>query len=134
MISVFEYINVISKLIGEEFVDQPKCVQINVNGKENFMNFLTENRPQERQKAHGNSFDIDFGLLNNDAAFLQNDIAAYTYSIELKPKQGWHLKELPFEIQNLLGYEDSLSDKCRFCAMQYLKVHFHSFSDQNKNF
>lgn len=105
-------------------MDQPKCVEINVNGIENFINFLAANRPLERQQIHGNSFQIDYGLLNNDAAFLQNDIAACSYSIELKPKQGWHLNELPFEIKQLLGYDKAISDKCRFCAMQYLKVIF----------
>lgn len=119
---MFRYITAFSKLLGEEFADRPRCVRIHVDGKESLVEHLAAARPQARQKIHGNSFDIRFGLLTADAVFLANSRNRVSYSLELKPKQGWHLKHLPPDARTLLGYDESASGKCRFCAMQYLKV------------
>lgn len=123
---VLKYIDAIAKLIGVEFVDLPKVVKVEIKYAENFVKFLAEKRPQERQKVHGNNFRVEYGLLNNDAAFLRNCEEMRSYSIEIKPKQGWHLKDLPLEARETLGYDSSKSLKCRFCAMQYLKVNDHN--------
>lgn len=69
----------------------------------------------------------DYGLLESDAAFVQihpssnsqfnssNDI----YSIEIKPKQGWPLDANTLKLLNI---DECNVMKCRYCAMQYLKV------------
>lgn len=49
-----------------------------------------------------------------------------TLAIELKPKQGWNICALQDEwLLELLGISKELRNKCRFCAMQYLKVQEH---------
>lgn len=72
---------------------------------------------------------VDYGLLENDAALLSLDsmplcdsFAYYcdTYSIEIKPKQGWSI--LQSNILRLFNVNRKIARKCRFCAMQYLKV------------
>lgn len=114
--------------MGEEFVDVPKYVRVDVKGKKNFVNFLTTHRPLDRQAAHGNSFPIRCGLLSPDATILDDDSSAPSYSIEIKPKQGWHIRDLRPNVLERIGIENCDVRKCRFCAMQYLKVKLKSLN------
>lgn len=77
----------------------------------------------------------DYGLLENDAALLlaedlmnlpNDSLPIDTFSVEIKPKQGWSI--LDSNILQLFNINVDNLKKCRFCAMQFLKVFIYLMS------
>lgn len=85
-----------------------------------------------RIQQHGrNDFDFDYGLLYHDACSLNINLENMNafrmqfcdvFAVEIKPKQGWSLCSLPEWVLELFEISNGLPNKCRFCAMQHMKV------------
>lgn len=87
-----------------------------------------------RKRSQGDGFDFDYGLLYHDACSLNLNLEststawADVLAVEIKPKQGWNICALPeWLLLDLFEINHGVRNKCRFCAMQHLKVVFLSF-------
>lgn len=133
---VHSYIKTISKLFGPNISIPPTLVLVEIKDENVFFQWLDHLRPINRKLSQPTNLRIKYGLLYPDAAALQfqNSIAnsiltlpsykSNIFSIEIKPKQGWNINELPDTLLNQCGISTSKKSiqKCRFCSMQYLKV------------
>lgn len=86
-------------------------------------------RPRQRVESLNSidRFEFNYGLLSHDACNLNverhiQSEAVNTLAVEIKPKQGWNLCLLPDDLLELLGISGDVRNKCRYCAMQYLKI------------
>lgn len=132
---VYKYIDHVSKLFGRNISDRPILVRIEFCNVDAFNVWLHKHRPAHRIQQHSpNDFDFDYGLLYHDACSLNLNFEsirvsaleaqrADVFAVEIKPKQGWNICSLPEWILELFEISHGLQSKCRFCAMQYLKVY-----------
>lgn len=104
-----------------------------------FNTWLHNRRPRHRIQSKRDDFEFDYGLLYHDAcslnlylestrAFQVTTISDNMWAVEIKPKQGWNICTLPEWILDLLAISHDLRNKCRFCAMQHLKVSAYPFT------
>lgn len=130
---VYEYIDRVSKLFGGNLSSRPILVRIEFcRNVDAFNVWLHNHRPMLRIQQHGrNDFDFDYGLLYHDACSLNINLESMNavrmqfcdvFAVEIKPKQGWPLCSLPEWVLELFEISNGLRNKCRFCAMQHLKV------------
>lgn len=111
-------------LFGTHFTSPPTFVRLQFTNETNFEKWLKDFRPSERQLASSNDMHFEYGLLYPDASLLnvpQGSVNT-TFAVEIKPKQGWHIRCLPDAVLKLFDVERGAVNKCRFCSMQYLKV------------
>lgn len=112
---------------------QPILVRIEFHNADAFNCWLHNLRPLHRINQYSeDSFDFEYGLLYRDACSLKMNLESMkllqsmdydVFAVEIKPKQGWNICLLSESMLNLFGIDESMRDKCRFCAMQYLKVY-----------
>lgn len=125
---VYKYIESMSKLIGAQYTSPPQLVRVQFTGLSNFVKWLDDARPTKRKSsAASNDLHFEYGLLYPDAALLNASSSgcantSATFAVEIKPKQGWHVRQLPDDVLKMFGVERGAIDKCRFCSMQFLKV------------
>lgn len=112
---------------------RPILVRIEFTNIDAFNAWLHNHRPIHRIQSlplHKDHFSFDFGLLYHDACSLPSFSPMETNSggggdvlaVEIKPKQGWNICALPESLLKLMEIETDVRNRCRFCAMQYLKV------------
>lgn len=121
---IYKYIKSVSSLFGAQFTSPPTLVRVQFTNERRFEEWLNDLRPSERKSSSFNDLHFDYGLLYSDAAFLDQPQSpeCTTFAVEIKPKQGWHIRQLPDNVLKLFGVERDAIDKCRFCSMQFLKV------------
>lgn len=121
---VYKYIKSVSKLFGTHFTSPPSLVRLQFTNKGDFETWLNDLRPNERKLAASADLHFEYGLLYPDAAFLRMPYgtANSTFAVEIKPKQGWHIRQLPDDLLEMFDVNRDTIDKCRFCSMQFLKV------------
>lgn len=124
---VYKYIDRVSTLFGRNISSsRPLLVRIEFSNVDAFDIWLHNHRPLHRIEAKND--DFDYGLLYHDACSLSlentTNLQAYddVLAIEIKPKQGWDICTLPDFVLQIFEINHCLRDKCRFCAMQHLKV------------
>lgn len=133
---VYKYIAGVSPLFAcrSNISTRPILVRIEFSNTDAFNVWLHNHRPIHRIQSlplHKDHFSFDFGLLYHDACSLRfspmepnvcktrgDDVLA----VEIKPKQGWDICALPESLLKLMEIETDVGNRCRFCAMQYLKV------------
>lgn len=127
---VYKYIDRVSTLFGPNTSSRPILVRIEFCNVNAFDVWLKLCRPMHRIELQGDGFDFDFGLLYHDACSLnlnlESTATAWTdvLAVEIKPKQGWNICTLPEWLLDLFEINHDVRNKCRFCAMQHLKVVF----------
>ncbi|CAH1135995.1 unnamed protein product [Ceutorhynchus assimilis] len=107
------YNNVMRPLIGLGYTSESKQVALSRKQMRIFNEGLEKKRPEHRQNK---TLQYNRAALFNDFAYLpiQYDYLPFsgqTYSVEIKPKQGWR----PLE-------EQQLYKQCFFCMNQHLKL------------
>lgn len=130
---MYKYIAGVSTLFGcrSNISTQPILVRIEFTNIDAFNEWLHNHRPIHRIQSlplHKDHFIFDYGLLYHDACSLRfgtmetivcrDDVLA----VEIKPKQGWNICTLPESLLKLMEIGTGVRNRCRFCAMQYLKV------------
>lgn len=121
---IYKYIKSISKLFGTNYTSSPTLVRMQFTNESNFKNWLNGLRPSERKSTSPIHLCFEYGLLYPDAAFLNypDSRVAHTFAVEIKPKQGWHIHQLPDDVLEMFDLKRGTFDKCRYCSMQFLKV------------
>lgn len=100
----------VSNLLGNEYTVPANIVSLISVDYAAFNRRLQHARPKNRLTK---GVFCRFGVLYPDVAFLPDSLNSQlhdTFSVEIKPKQGWTIDGL----QN--------NEKCRYCCLQYLKV------------
>lgn len=147
---VYKYIDRVSTLFGPNISTRPILVRIEFCNVDAFDIWLHNHRPLHRIQpstktmttTKGDDFDFDYGLLYHDACSLNLNLESVAtlrtigsrnrighddvLAVEIKPKQGWDICTLPEWLLELFEISDGVLNKCRFCAMQHLKVAFFS--------
>lgn len=116
-----------SPLVGESFASPPSLVANEISNLDAFHVWLQSQRPALRIKPTDNEFTFNVGLLCWDACALKSNgdrkpSATDVFAVEIKPKQGWDIKLLDNRTLKLFEIDESVSDKCRFCALQFIKL------------
>lgn len=111
---------------------RPILVRIEFANIDAFTEWLHNRRPNHRIQSplHKDHFIFEYGLLYHDACSLRFSsmesivrvVGDDVLAVEIKPKQGWNICTLPESLLNLMEIGTDVRDRCRFCAMQYLKV------------
>lgn len=121
----YKYIKSVSLLFGTHLTSPPTLVRVQCTNESSFEKWLNDLRPSERLLASSDDMHFEYGLLYPDAALLnasQGSSGSTTFAVEIKPKQGWHIRCLPDAVIKMFDVERGAVNKCRFCSMQYLKV------------
>ena len=143
---VYKYIDRVSTLFGPSVSSRPILVRIEFCNVDAFNIWLHNHRPLHRIQStkattKRDDFDFDYGLLYHDACSLNLNLesipmvrnitsnssssgSADVLAVEIKPKQGWDICALPEWLLELFEISYDVRNKCRFCAMQHLKVGF----------
>lgn len=122
------YVKSFTLLLADEFTVMPQIAEVIISDYDAFNRWLLPYRPEERTLKE---VRCRYGLLYPDVAFMPHRLLLNksselwngnqdTFCIEIKPKQGWTLRECnpnPFP-----GIDVNGIDKCRYCAMQYWKL------------
>lgn len=132
---VYKYIVSVSALFGvrSNISTRPILVRIEFTNIDAFNEWLHNHRPIHRRtqsQLHKDHFVFDYGLLYHDACYLRTKsietlgipLSDHVLSVEIKPKQGWNICTLPESLLKLMEIGCDAQNRCRFCAMQYLKV------------
>lgn len=138
---VYKYIAGVSTLFGcrSNISTRPILVRIEFTNIDAFNEWLYNHRPIHRiqsPQAHKGHFIFDHGLLYHDACSLRfdtlesivcsvgigGDVGEDVLAVEIKPKQGWNICTLPESLLKLMEIGTDVRNRCRFCAMQHLKV------------
>lgn len=130
---VYKYIDRVSTLFGPNISSSPILVRIEFCNVDAFDIWLHNHRPLHRIQTttmKRDDFDFDYGLLYHDACSLNLNLESVTMlgfsndvlAVEIKPKQGWDICSLPEWLLELFEISHDVRNKCRFCAMQHLKV------------
>lgn len=129
---VYKYSASTSALFERNFSTHPILVRLEFHNASAFDVWLHNRRPLNRIRQHTaeEHFDFEHGLLYRDACSLKINLestkllhtAGDVIAVEIKPKQGWNICSLSGSLLNLLGIDEPRRLKCRFCAMQFLKV------------
>lgn len=132
---VYKYSASMSALFECNFSTPPILVQLEFHNGSAFNEWLHNRRPQQRIQQYDtkDGFDFEFGLLYRDACTPKLELESAVQSVrrspgdvitvEIKPKQGWNICSLSGSMLDLLGIVEPVQmKKCRFCAMQCLKV------------
>lgn len=129
---VYKYSASISALFERNFSTHPILVRLEFHNASAFNIWLHNRRPLHRIRQHDaeDSFDFEHGLLYRDACSLKINLESTkllqspgnVIAVEIKPKQGWNICALSGSLLNLFGIDEPVRVKCRFCAMQFLKV------------
>lgn len=122
---VYKYIDCVSTLFGRNISFCPILVRIEFCNVDAFDLWLHNHRPLHRIGSQKDNFDFDYGLLYDDAASSKipfESITGDVLAVEIKPKQGWPMCSLPEWMLDLFKISHDMRGKCRFCAMQHLKV------------
>lgn len=131
---MYKYIDRVSTLFGRNISRRPILVRIEFCNADPFNIWLHRHRPMHRIQTtttKSDDFDFDYGLLYHDACSLNLNLESTTrfgawctdvLAVEIKPKQGWNICTLPDWLLDLFKISHGLRNKCRFCAMQHLKV------------
>lgn len=120
-------------MFGPNLSCRPIFVRIEFQHVNAFNKWLQNHRPQHRIDHNKKDFQFVYGLLYPDASIHLNFKAEQisstlsyndnvVFGIEIKPKQGWNICMQSNSLLNLFGIDANGKNKCRFCAMQYLKV------------
>lgn len=97
----------VSNLLGTEYTVSANIVSLISVDYAAFNRRLQHARPKDRLTK---GVFCRFGVIYPDVAFLPVSLKSQlhdTFSVEIKPKQGWKL---------------DTNEKCRYCCLQYLKV------------
>lgn len=124
---VYAYISRVSALFGQNLSSQPNLVRIKFHNVNAFNEWLYNRRPSHRiNHSKNDDFQFEYGLLYHDACSIPNELLhsndTIVFAVEIKPKQGWNICRKSDSLLQLLGIGKNVRTKCRFCAMQYLKV------------
>lgn len=132
---VYKYIATVSALFGfrSTISTQPILVRIEFTNIDAFNEWLHNHRPIHRRtqsQLNADHFVFDYALLYHDACYLRSSpmgtidspIGRDVLAVEIKPKQGWNICTLPESLLKLMDIGSDVQNRCRFCAMQYLKV------------
>ncbi|XP_055295906.1 inositol-pentakisphosphate 2-kinase [Sitodiplosis mosellana] len=145
---VYKYIDRVSTLFGPNISSRPILVRIEFCNVDSFDTWLHNHRPLHRIQSmmitmtptKRDDFDFDYGLLYHDACSLNLNLESVAMprnissnsginissgdvlAVEIKPKQGWDICALPEWLLELFEIGHGVRNKCRFCAMQHLKV------------
>lgn len=134
---VYKYIAGVTTLFGRSIIStRPTLVRIEFTNIDAFNKWLHNHRPIHRMQSPSqcDQFIFDYGLLYHDACSLRlssmkivDVVGDDVLAVEIKPKQGWNICTLPESLLQLMGIGINVRNRCRFCAMQYLKVQFYFF-------
>lgn len=129
---LYKYIDCVSTLFGSNISIRPILIRVELDNDDAFNTWLHNRRPQHRIRSKREEFHFNYGLLYHDACSLnlnfenttalQTIISGDMWAVEIKPKQGWNICTLPEWVLDLFEISNELRDKCRYCAMQHLKV------------
>lgn len=105
-----DYTYGVSNLLGNEYTVPASIVSLTSVNYAAFNRRLQHFRPKDRLTK---GVFCRLGVLYPDVAFLPVSLKSQlhdTFSVEIKPKQGWTMDTL------------ESNEKCRYCSLQYLKV------------